>query len=675
MSTAADTEPVIPAPQLTAEQETTLHTAVSELLAAAVLDLPAKLANRDLAGAGAFPVMGAFVSAKRQGHLRSCCGHIAKNLTLADAIEHAAMRTAADDLRFPRISPLELSCLDLETWILYQPRLVAGKGHDRAKEVEIGRHGLQIARGQNRGLLLPGVATENNYTAEQFLQQVCLKAGLPPTMWIEDETQLWTFEGTVISRPIEAPPAKPGALIPAIPYSDEAMKALAEATANNVFALMRGASTSYFLPGCPDGNVYGLTIIVAEPGKPDSVEVSRLSLRPPMPLQSTLFAMAQGAAAAIQSRSRTRLIPQSLHLALAVLYDPTLHGSVNEPDWRGIDPERRCVLVIEGNKWGWAYDPQKPPEQLLDDAAKAAKMTNPQAARVFSLGVCATDKPLTIARVPQGQVGPPVRNANQAGRFYPADAAELEKMLDGFFEDTPKAAKTWPAVMVPHAGLQYSGKVAAQALAHVKIPETVIVLCPKHTALGVEWAVAPHETWSLPGGNVGSDAELAKKLSESIDNLELDSLAHHMEHAVEVELPIIRRLAPDAKVLGIAIGGGTYEQLQQFAAQLAVALEDRRDSTLLVISSDMNHFADDAETRRLDEIALAELESLDTKRAFDTITGQRISMCGLRPAVIVLETLKHWNRLKKAERTGYATTADTTGDKSRVVGYAGMLFG
>jgi AmmeMemoRadiSam system protein B/AmmeMemoRadiSam system protein A len=674
MSTSP-TDPVIPAPQLTPEQETAIHTAASELLAAAVLELPAKLANRDLAGAGSVPVMGAFVSAKRQGHLRGCCGHIAENLTLVDAVERAALRTAADDLRFPRISPLELAYLDLETWILHQPKLIQGRGHDRANEVEIGRHGLQIARGQNRGLLLPGVATENNYTPEQFLQQVCLKAGLPPTMWIEEETRLWTFEGTVISRPIEAPPAKPGALIPAVPYSDEAMKALAQATANNVFALMRGASASYFLPGCPDGNVYGLTIIVAEPGQPESVEVSRLSLRPPMPLQSTLFAMAQGAAAAIQARSKTRLIPQSLNLALAVLYDPTLHGSVDEPDWRGIDPERRCVLVIEGNKWGWVYDPQKPPEQLLDDAAKAAKMTNRQAARVFTLGVCATDKPLTIARVPQGQVGPTERTANQAGRFYPADATELDKMVDGFLADAPKAAKSWPAVMVPHAGLQYSGKIAAQVLAQVKIPETVVVLCPKHTALGVEWAVAPHERWVLPGGSMASDAELAKKLADSIDNLELDSLAHYMEHAVEVELPIIRRLAPAAKVVGIAIGGGTYEQLQQFAVQLATALEDRRDNTLLVISSDMNHFADDAETRRLDEIALAELESLDTKRAFDTITGQRISMCGLRPAVIVLETLKHWNRLKKAQRTGYATTADTTGDKSRVVGYAGMLFG
>jgi AmmeMemoRadiSam system protein B len=54
---------------------------------------------------------------------------------------------------------------------------------------------------------------------------------------------------------------------------------------------------------------------------------------------------------------------------------------------------------------------------------------------------------------------------------------------------------------------------------------------------------------------------------------------------------------------------------------------------------------------------------------------KRISMCGIRPAVVVMETLKRWNRLSKTVRTGYATTADTTGDKSRVVGYAGMLLG
>ena len=212
-------------------------------------------------------------------------------------------------------------------------------------------------------------------------------------------------------------------------------------------------------------------------------------------------------------------------------------------------------------------------------------------------------------------------------------------------------------------------------LKRVTIPDTVIVLCPKHTPLGVEWAVAPQQTWSMPGFTLESDPKLARQLSQAIPGLELDALAHQREHAVEVELPFLARLAPETKVVGIAIGGGDYERCCQFADGLASVLREREDKPLLVISSDMNHFATDAENRRLDEIALESLDTLDPKKVYDTVTGNRISMCGVLPAVIALETLKRLGGLKKAERVGYATTADVTGDKSRVVGYAGMLFG
>jgi len=95
---------------------------------------------------------------------------------------------------------------------------------------------------------------------------------------------------------------------------------------------------------------------------------------------------------------------------------------------------------------------------------------------------------------------------------------------------------------------------------------------------------------------------------------------------------------------------------------------------LLVISSDMNHFATDQENRRLDEMALAALDQLDPDHLFDVVHSNNISMCGLLPAVIVLKTLRKLDRLKSAQRVAYGTSADVSGDTSRVVGYAGMLF-
>jgi AmmeMemoRadiSam system protein B len=89
----------------------------------------------------------------------------------------------------------------------------------------------------------------------------------------------------------------------------------------------------------------------------------------------------------------------------------------------------------------------------------------------------------------------------------------------------------------------------------------------------------------------------------------------------------------------------------------------------------MNHFATDAENRRLDMLALEALEKGDSEELLETVNRHSISMCGVLPAVSVLETLKLLDGFHKAERVGYATTADATGDKSRVVGYAGVLFG
>jgi AmmeMemoRadiSam system protein B len=203
----------------------------------------------------------------------------------------------------------------------------------------------------------------------------------------------------------------------------------------------------------------------------------------------------------------------------------------------------------------------------------------------------------------------------------------------------------------------------------------VIVIGPKHTNLGMDWAVAPHQTWLMPVGHVSSDFVLAQKLCRAIPGLHMDAAAHQREHAIEVELPFLARLAPETKVVGIAIGHGDLESCRRFAEGLANLLRELKEQPLLLISSDMNHFATDAETRLLDAMALEQLDRCDPEKLYQTVTEQNISMCGVLPAVIVLQTLRILGRLKKAERVGYATSADVTGDPSRVVGYAGMLFG
>jgi AmmeMemoRadiSam system protein B len=259
--------------------------------------------------------------------------------------------------------------------------------------------------------------------------------------------------------------------------------------------------------------------------------------------------------------------------------------------------------------------------------------------------------------------------------FYPADESELARTMDDLLGEPPARRRSWSGAMVPHAGLVYSGRLAAQVFQQIEFPETILILAPRHTGQGVEWAVAPHDAWSLPGGNVPSDPQLARELAEAIDDLELDAAAHAREHAIEVQLPLLASLAPQSRVVGITIGAGNLQRCHQFATAMAAVLRGREDRTLLVISSDMNHFANDTETRRVDQLALRALESLDPAELYNTVRQNQISMCGVLPAMIVTDTLRQLDRLHECQRVGYATSADASGDTSRVVGYAGMLLG
>ncbi|HEU5430905.1 MAG TPA: AmmeMemoRadiSam system protein B, partial [Thermomicrobiales bacterium] len=331
-------------------------------------------------------------------------------------------------------------------------------------------------------------------------------------------------------------------------------------------------------------------------------------------------------------------------------------------------------VILAGAKSSLAFAPELAPNELLARASQHVAFTAPEAAAVFSLAAVSNANEIFVSHAPRPRAGAAIRPAAMAGKFYPADRASLETLVDDLLTGPKCETKPWRAAMAPHAGLRYSGRVAAETLRRVEIPETVIVIGPKHTPHGVEWAVAPNQAWSIPGRTIAGDPALAQRLVQAIPGLQLDAAAHAEEHAIEVELPFLARLAPEARVVGIAIGGGSFARCREFAAGLARVLRDECKPPLLLISSDMNHFASDAENRRLDEIALTALETLDPERLYETVTRHHISMCGLLPAVIVLETLRQLGQLHRAERVAYATSGNVTGDLRRVVGYAGMLF-
>ncbi len=137
---------------------------------------------------------GAFVSLHRRGQLRGCIGYIEAVKPLLQTVTEMAPAAAFQDPRFRPLQADELADLEIEISVLTPMRLIK-----RPEEIEVGKHGLYIVRGPNRGLLLPQVATQYNWDRHTFLAQTCNKAGLPPDAWKDPNTQIFTFMAEIFS--------------------------------------------------------------------------------------------------------------------------------------------------------------------------------------------------------------------------------------------------------------------------------------------------------------------------------------------------------------------------------------------------------------------------------------------------------------------------------------------
>lgn len=664
-------------PQLTAEQEAAIFRTAGRRVGTVVRCQPPPASDPQLQPIADAPLLGAFVTLKRGGQLRSCCGFLGQSVPLVQALEHASVRAAKDDPRFPPIAPSELGQLHMDVWLLWGLEPVHERGEERIRAVEIGKHGLQISRGAARGLLLPGVAVEHHLDAREFLRHVCLKAGLPPEAWRDDDTVLMRFEGYAIEGPLDPGPAPADETCAGGPRPAE-LASLAEFARQNLISLAVGATPSFYLSGGFDGGVQGIVLSARLPGSDETIVCSRLNLLSEIPLQASLFETIQMLNGGLTPR---RLPPQAvgtLRLGLSVFWNAALQGTVAEPKLEGFDPRRYALVVSDRPRWSLAYDPGKTAEELL--ALAIEQLHEPEASQVqlYSVAVATNESRVVASNVPRPQTGPAERPSAVAGRFYPDSAKEITRMIDGFLAES-REPEPWAAALVPHAGWVYSGRLAAAALGRVRIPSRVIVIAPKHHAQGADWAVAPYQAWRLPGGSLAGDPQLAQRLAQAVTGLELDAVAHQSEHAIEVQLPILARLAPQVRVTGIVIGRGDLAQLQRLAQQLAGALEGLPEQPLLVVSSDMSHEQNrsdnEAYARQMDRAALDAMKTLDPAQLYRTVASKGITMCGFRPAVLAMETLHRLGRLSRCEEVGYATSMDSpSGRPDYVVGYAGLLF-
>jgi MEMO1 family protein len=260
-----------------------------------------------------------------------------------------------------------------------------------------------------------------------------------------------------------------------------------------------------------------------------------------------------------------------------------------------------------------------------------------------------------------------------AGTFYPNHPGELARQIQQFIQQEETRGKILcRACLVPHAGYMYSGGVAGAVYARIALPQRIIVLGVRHFPRGEEAAVVSEGAWRTPLGDVPVDRDLALKISRACPLLREDTIAHEREHSLEVQLPFLQLLSPGFAFVPIALGTIHFDELVSIGESLGKLLSTE-PGILLLVTSDFNHYEDEATTRRKDHLAIERILQFDPRGLFDICRQEEISMCGLGPAVTLLTALGQIGS-NHAELVKYATSADVSGDSSAVVGYAGFLF-
>jgi AmmeMemoRadiSam system protein B len=261
-----------------------------------------------------------------------------------------------------------------------------------------------------------------------------------------------------------------------------------------------------------------------------------------------------------------------------------------------------------------------------------------------------------------------------AGRFYPSNPAELTAVVAHFTEIEPNTTKvSVKACLLPHAGYVYSGSVAGAVLSRIALPRKILILGVRHFPRGKPAAILSHGAWRTPLGDVAIDESLAQALRAACPLLREDQVAHSKEHSLEVQLPFLQVLSPGFTFVPVALGTVRFEDLVAVGEAVGRVLREAAEEILLLTTSDLNHYEDDAVTRVKDRKAVERLLALDALGLYDVCRNEQISMCGLGPAVAMITALQR-HGAKHAELVRYATSADVSGDTTAVVGYAGIIF-
>ena len=266
-----------------------------------------------------------------------------------------------------------------------------------------------------------------------------------------------------------------------------------------------------------------------------------------------------------------------------------------------------------------------------------------------------------------------VREPVWAGQFYDAEASRLSAAIDGFLKDLPAAPEVRGdirAIVVPHAGYVYSGRTAAYAyrLVRGKPYETVVIIGPSHRFGFKGCSIYAKGGFRTPLGTAAVDEALAADLMKR-SGFKFIPEAHKEEHSVEVQVPFVQKVLPEAKIVPVVMGYPEMRTVKALADALGAACAGKK--VLVVASTDMSHFlakdkANAADARTIELIKALKADAIEGKME----AGENI-LCGGAPVAAAILYAQKLGPVR-AEVLNYADSAAATGDESRVVGYVSV---
>ncbi len=271
-----------------------------------------------------------------------------------------------------------------------------------------------------------------------------------------------------------------------------------------------------------------------------------------------------------------------------------------------------------------------------------------------------------------------VRRPMVAGSFYPSNPVELAKMMAEFFSKAEKKQidSKIKALVVPHAGYQYSGQIAANAYKQIEgeTYDVVVVVAPSHRFFkGV--TVYSGGAYQTPLGVIEIDRHLSNQIGNKLPDVYSSTVGHtgsggQGEHSLEVQLPFLQTVLGKFRLIAIMMGEQEESSIRATAEVLTAVLKDK--DALMVASTDMSHFYPEKEANRLDKNFEKALLTFDTNTIINTVTQGKAEACGFGPVAAIVEAERRIGG-KEVEIISYGTSGAVTGEFSEVVGYLSAI--